>query len=191
MILTEDYLARLASGADIINESAHETRYFSNAGNATVFLSHKHDDLANLKRVVYILEKLHSNVYVDWLDKTMPKITSGETAVKIKDKIRKMDKFILVASDAAIESKWCNWELGFGDAQKYDMGKIALFPICKVDGQWKGKEYMSIYPTIQYYDGKNQRYKDSTLIIPEGYYYQFKGADGLYYLKPLLDWLIS
>lgn len=191
MILTEDYLARLASGADIINESAHETRYFSNAGNATVFLSHKHDDLANLKRVVYILEKLHSNVYVDWLDKTMPKITSGKTAVKIKDKIRKMDKFILVASDAAIESKWCNWELGFGDAQKYDMGKIALFPICKVDGQWKGKEYMSIYPTIQYYDGKNQRYKDSILIIPEGYYYQFKGADGLYYLKPLLDWLIS
>ena len=132
MILTEDYLARLASGADIINESVHETRYFSSSGNASVFLSHKHDDLANLKRVVYILEKLHSNVYVDWLDKTMPKITSGETAVKIKDKIRKMDKFILVASDAAIESKWCNWELGFGDAQKYDRGKIALFPICKV-----------------------------------------------------------
>ena len=108
MILTEDYLARLASGADIINESVHETRCFSSSGNASVFLSHKHDDLANLKRVVYILEKLHSNVYVDWLDKTMPKITSGETAVKIKDKIRKMDKFILVASDAAIESKWCN-----------------------------------------------------------------------------------
>lgn len=191
MILTEDYLARLASGADIINESAHETRYFSNAGNATVFLSHKHDDLANLKRVVYILEKLHSNVYVDWLDKSMPKITCGETAVKIKDKIRKMDKFILVASDAAIESKWCNWELGFGDAQKYDRRKIALFPICKVAGEWKGNEYMSIYPTIEYFDGKNQRYSNTNGIIPEGYYYRYKGDDGTFYLRPLLDWLIS
>lgn len=51
MILTEDHLARLASGADIINENIHETRYFSSAGNATVFLSHKHDDLANLKEL--------------------------------------------------------------------------------------------------------------------------------------------
>lgn len=190
MILTEDYLARLASGADIINESVHDTRDPSNVGNATVFLSHKHDDLANFKMIVYILKKLHTNVYVDWLDKSMPKITSGETAVKIKDKIRKMDKFILVASDAAIESKWCNWELGFGDAQKYDRKKIALFPICKVDGQWKGKEYMSIYPTIQYYDGKTEKYSNGKL-IPEGYYYLYMDTDGRYFLKPLLDWLLS
>ena len=191
MILTEDYLAKLAFGADIINEGIHETRNFSSAGKATVFLSHKHDDLANLKRVVYIMEKLHSNVYIDWLDKSMPKITSGETAVRIKEKIRRMDKFILVASDAAIESKWCNWELGFGDAQKYDCGKIALFPICKVKDQWKGNEYMGIYPTIQYYDGKNQRYSNTNQIIPEGYYYRYKDTDGSYYLKPLLDWLFS
>lgn len=189
MILTEDYLARLASGADIINENAHETRSFSSAGKASIFLSHKHDDLANLKRVVYILEKLHSKVYVDWLDKSMPRITNGETALKIKDRICKMDKFILVASDAAIESKWCNWELGFGDAQKYEKGKIALFPISKVDGQWKGKEYMSIYPTIQYFDGRNQRYRDTKVIIPEGYYYCYQKSDGSFHMKPLLDWL--
>lgn len=190
MILTEAQLAKLSAGANIINESAHETRILSSAGKATVFLSHKHDDLANLKRVVYILEHLHSRVYVDWLDQSMPKVTSGETAVQIKERIDMYDKFILVASDAAIESKWCNWELGYGDAQKYDTGKIALFPVCKVENQWKGKEYMSIYPTIQYYDGSSEKYSDGST-IPEGYYFRYKATDNKYHLIPLIKWLNS
>lgn len=189
MIVTEEHLATLAWGADIINESAHQTRYFSRAGKATIFLSHKHDDLANLKRVVFIIEKLNTNIYVDWLDSSMPKNTSGVTASRIKEKIRKMDKFILVASDAAIESKWCNWELGYGDAQKYDCKKIALFPICKIQDQWKGKEYMSIYPTIEYFDGINQRYSNTRRIIPKGFYCKYKGAEDSNNLIPLLDWL--
>lgn len=190
MILTESQLASLTSGADIMNESAHQIRMLSSESNATIFLSHKHDDIANLMRVVYLLEQLSSHVYVDWLDRSMPKITSGETAVKIKQRIAKQDKFILVASDAAIESKWCNWELGYGDAQKYENGKIALFPIRQTIGEWKGNEYMSIYPTIQYYDGINERYTNTNKIIPKGYYYRYKVNDG-FWLKPLIDWLNS
>lgn len=49
----------------------------------------------------------------------MPQVTSGETAIRIKDRIDKCDKFILLATDKAVESKWCNWELGYGDAKKY------------------------------------------------------------------------
>lgn len=179
----------MTRGADVINESVHQTRYFSAAGRATVFLSHKHDDLVNLKRVVYALEQLHSKVYVDWLDSSMPRITSRDTAVKIKEKIKKLDKFILIASDAAIESKWCNWELGFGDAQKYDSNKIALFPIRQTDNAWKGNEYMSIYPTIQYYDGTT-KYSDTHKIIPKGYYYRYKAHD-MFRLIPLEKWLNS
>lgn len=47
----------------------------------------------------------------------MPQVTSGETAIRIKDRIDKCDKFILLATDKAVESKWCNWELGYGDAK--------------------------------------------------------------------------
>lgn len=47
----------------------------------------------------------------------MPKVTSAETATRIKDRISRCDKFILLATNGAIDSKWCNWELGFGDAK--------------------------------------------------------------------------
>ena len=85
----------------------------------TVFLSHKHDDLEDMKGVIGMLErKFNVNVYIDSMDGAMPKTTCGETASRIKGKINDCDKFILLATEGAIESKWCNWELGFGDAKK-------------------------------------------------------------------------
>lgn len=65
---------------------------------------------------------------------------------------KKYDKFILVATEGAIASKWCNWELGFGDAQKYAYGKIALFPIRDDEKDWSGSEYLELYPVIGYID---------------------------------------
>lgn len=83
----------------------------------------------------------------------MPETTSGETAKRIKTVIEKCDRFVLLATDAAIESKWCNWELGFGDAKKY-IDRIALLPIKQKytsDEDYKGNEYMQIYPHIVRY----------------------------------------
>lgn len=58
------------------------------------------------------------------------------------------DRFILLATDNAIGAPWCNWELGYGDAQKYK-DKIAILPMkntwCEV---YSGNEYMQIYPHI-------------------------------------------
>ena len=69
-----------------------------------VFLSHKHDDLEDLKGVIGLLEtKFNVDVYIDSRDKTMPKITSGETASRIKNRIKRCDKFILLATDGALE----------------------------------------------------------------------------------------
>lgn len=151
MILTENKLKELTLAANVTSEVHQQTRHFSAGQRASVFLSHKHDEISQLKRVAYILENLHTNIYVDWLDNSMPKTTSGVTATIIKQQIKKYDKFILIATNGAIDSKWCNWELGYGDAQKFDLGKMALFPIAQNDGNWKGSEYMQIYPTIQYY----------------------------------------
>jgi hypothetical protein len=94
----------------------------------SIFLSHKHSDKEYLRSFIYLLKKLGISVYVDWMDNDMPKNTNGYTATLIKKKIKEMDKFILLATENAIQSKWCNWELGFGDAIKYHKN-IAVLPV--------------------------------------------------------------
>lgn len=154
----------------------------------TVFISHKHDDLNDLKGILGFLEKTYGvKVYIDSQDPTMPKVTSAETARNIKERIKKCDKFILLATNGAIDSKWCNWELGYGDAQKYQKN-IALFPMKpkeSFDSNYRGSEYMSIYPHISYCDG-TEKWKNGRP-IPRGYYV-CRIEENEYYLTPLCDW---
>jgi len=119
----------------------------------------------------------------------MPSATSGETAIRIKDRIEKCNKFILFATEGAIESKWCNWELGFGDAVKSKNNDIVLFPMKKsgtLDSSYIGNEYMSIYPYICYYNGQ-EKYRNGKN-IKEGYYVRRETKDsGI--ITPLSEWL--
>ena len=83
--------------------------YKSYFGKTTVFISHKHDDLEDLSGLIGFLEKNYNvKAYIDSKDSSMPSVTSGVTASKIKERIRQCDKFILLATDGAVESKWCN-----------------------------------------------------------------------------------
>lgn len=115
----------------------------------TIFLSHKHDDLEDLKGFIGYLEQTYNvECYIDWDDPGMPEKTSGETAERIKKFIKTTDRFILLATDNAIGAPWCNWELGYGDAQKYK-DKIAILPIKNTRREvYSGNEYMQIYPHI-------------------------------------------
>lgn len=148
-----------------INEYSQYTR------KTTVFVSHKHDELQELKGVLGFLQTQYGvKTYIDSQDPTMPKLTSATTATNLKERIKRCDKFILLATNAAIESKWCNWELGYGDAQKYKE-HIALFPLKprgSLDSSYRGAEYLSIYPYIRYEDGTN-KYSDGKN-IEKGYY---------------------
>ena len=114
----------------------------------TIFISHKHNDIDTLKSFLYLLRKIGVYAYVDWMDYDMPKKTDGSTAERIKKKIKEMDKFILLATEDAISSKWCNWELGFGDSLKHPKN-IAVLPIVNdYSSKWSGTEYLQIYPII-------------------------------------------
>ena len=113
----------------------------------------------------------------------MPEVTSAETASRIKEKIRSCDKFILLATEAAISSKWCNWELGYSDGCKFKKD-IALFPMRSSDGRFSGSEYMRLYPTIAFYEGNEETL---TRQIPSGYYVR-ELKDGKYILKSLGKW---
>lgn len=176
-------------------ESINEQYAFDSAYNlqkTKVFLSHNHDDLEDLKGVIGLLEEeFNVNVYIDSKDETMPKTTSGETASQIKTRIKKCDKFILLATNGAIESKWCNWELGFGDANKFENNNLALFPMCDKaysESSYKGNEYLEVYPFIVYEAGYSKF--DNGSCIPKGYYVVTR-KNGINHYKSLEKWLVS
>lgn len=151
-----------------INESLSEFKQESKSGKINIFLSHKHNEKAELDSAISLLKKIGVNIYVDWLDEEMPKSTSGKTAQRIKTKIIENDKFILLATESAICSKWCNWELGFGDAQKY-IKNIAIFPVRENGSDFSGSEYLDIYPRIEYVY-KNTISRKIGGFFDEGYY---------------------
>ncbi len=129
-------------------------------------------------------------VYIDSKDPSLPTITSGETASRIKKRINDCDKFILLATNGAIESKWCNWELGFGDAKKFEKN-IALFPMKPAktfDWSYKGSEYMSIYPYITFFDGSETDIEGN--FVSKGYYIFTEKKDGTY-ITPFKEWLLE
>ena len=152
----------------------------------TVFISHKHDELDDVSDVIGFLEKNYNiKCYIDSEDINMPRYTSSETATKIKNKIKQCDKFIFLATNGAIDSKWCNWELGFGDANKFN-GHIAIFPFKDSNTNYKGSEYLTIYPRIiKYTDG--DKYSDGSYITP-GYYIGTLQKDGHLKIKELSKW---
>lgn len=114
---------------------------------SSIFLSHSHSDKELIVQCISIFIRYGIYVYVDWIDDELTEPPSNETAERIKSKIKTLKKFVLLASNKAIDSKWCNWELGLGDAAKFDEN-IALFPISDTDG-YDGNEYLRIYPYIE------------------------------------------
>jgi hypothetical protein len=173
-----------------INESLIEFSSETKINKVTIFLSHKHDEVEELDSAITLLKSFGVSVYVDWQDEGMPKNTCGITAKRIKEKIKENQKFIFLATEGAIASKWCNWELGYGDAQKY-IENIALLPIKNdVNSGYSGSEYMQIYPSIEYLDGT--RKNNAGEFIPKGYYVlQPSDINGSQSFITLRHWLIK
>lgn len=200
MIFEKGYFQDNTISKSVANELLNESRSFSERARyvtkPTVFLSHKHydeedEEYKDLRGVIKLLQDHGAEVYIDSMDKKIPNLTSGETAIRIKDVIKKSNKFIFFGTDKAIESFWCNWELGIGDTHKY-IDHIAILPMKDFgapDKSYKGNEYLQIYPQIDYRDGTS-RYKTSRKIIQEGYYFcKPPNKDDVRIITPLKDWL--
>ena len=117
-----------------------------------VFLAHSHVETDLIESAKRLLEAKGASVYVDTEDTEMPGSTSSETASKLKDRIRRFDRFVLLASERSLASRWVPWELGFADASK-GIEKVAILPFTDQSGTWKGTEYVGLYSTIQPADG--------------------------------------
>lgn len=129
----------------------NESRKFTKASSTTsIFLSHSHKDKEFVQVAKVFFENLGMSIYVDWADETMPEHTNGITATKIKNQIISLnDKFILLATNEALASRWCNWEIGIADPFKLPKDKIALLPLIESQSSWNGNEYLQIYPYIR------------------------------------------
>lgn len=190
-ILNEGEFRRYAFSARLdhaLGEIKHSALYEQRK--VSVFISHKHDDLEDLKGLIGFLEKAYDiEAYIDSEDSSLPKKPSVETAQRIKERIKQCDKFLFLATAKAIESKWCNWELGYGDAMKYK-NKMAFFPMkaeSALEKDYVGNEYMKIYPYVIYHDG-TERYSDTKKIIQKGYYVK-NCRDKPSIIVPLAKWL--
>lgn len=144
-------IARSKAGPQGLKGSLYESRKYAKSSSVTsVFLSHSHVDKALVEQAKVFFENLGISVYVDWADQTMPEKTSGVTALAIKNQIiNANDKFVLLATNAALTSRWCNWEVGIADPFKNPRKKMALFPLADDNGSWTGNEYLQIYPRIE------------------------------------------
>lgn len=115
---------------------------------ATVFLSHSHDEAELIEPFLLMLNEEGVLVYVDWKDPTMPPMTTPETAVRLKDRIKLCRKFMILATNKALDSKWVPWELGIADAQN-GIGNVAVIPVEDRGSTWKGSEYIGIYGRVE------------------------------------------
>jgi hypothetical protein len=191
-IITESEFRNIASqnsGARGLKGFVNESRTFSKTTSTTsIFLSHSHKDKNKVEQAKIFFENLGISIYVDWMDSTMPENTSGVTATRIKSKIQENEKFVLLATNLAVNSKWCNWEVGIGDIYKLSKDNIAILGLADNNRHWNGNEYLQIYPSIEYENGYGKT--NGGNYIPKGYYVLYPtNSNGSRTFMTLEKWL--
>ena len=131
----------------LLNEINNVT--YAKTAKQKVFLSHKHDEnTALITQVRGFFLSLDAELYIDWMDKNMPRVTNPETAQILKNRIASMSKFVLLATPRSIESIWIPWELGIADKTK-GLSNIAILPVIHSGSIWERREYYGLYSRIE------------------------------------------
>jgi hypothetical protein len=120
----------------------------------SIFLSHSHHDKILVQGLIRYFASLGIKIYVDWQDTGMPRVTSRDTANKIKSKIKELAGFMILATTKALTSKWVPWEIGIADSIK-PHENIVLIPVADASGQFPGSEYLQLYQTLEISQNRN------------------------------------
>ncbi|MEL6445870.1 MAG: toll/interleukin-1 receptor domain-containing protein [Bacteroidota bacterium] len=162
---TEDQLRGYARSTELKKEARAHTKTLPSLANVRIFLSHSHKDRELAEGVANLLASQGCEVYIDWKDTTMPKVTNRETAERIRLRIRQDDFFVCLATKNAMDSKWVPWELGIADdSQGFD--NILIIPVKDPYGRFHGNEYVQVYRRLD---------TDLNVLKPEDQYY-FQGV---------------
>ena len=114
-----------------------------------IFLSHAIKDADLITGVISLLEDSGFTVYVDWIiDPLLERDkVNAKTAEVLRKRMRQCKSLIYVHTYSSTESKWMPWELGYFDGFKPE--KVSILPLAvKEDEQFKGQEYLELYPII-------------------------------------------
>jgi len=165
MILTEEFLSGISMKYNI--NSYSETRilnenFYMAAENKTydLFISHSFLDRTLIITLVKMFNELKYSVYVDWLeDKSLDRTNvTPDTAKLIRSRISKCKGLAYIATSNIVDSKWCPWELGIGDG--IHDGRACILPVLENTADFKGTEFVGIYPYIDYAEIKNSENYD-------------------------------
>ncbi|WP_316635581.1 toll/interleukin-1 receptor domain-containing protein [uncultured Flavobacterium sp.] len=136
-------------GRKTVEEQIQKVRNDGSKHIKSIFLSHSHLDKTIVNKISLLFSNLNINIYIDWLDKSLPEQTDRITASVIKSKIHETNHFLFLATYHGLRSKWCNWELGIADSFKNNE-KLAILPIETKSGNWRGNEYLHLYPEMRF-----------------------------------------
>lgn len=113
----------------------------------TVFLSHSHRDRELVRGFVTLLARLGVQVYVDWQDADMPRVTDRETAERVRTQIGRNEIFFALMTASALASRWVPWEIGIADQRK-QYERMWIVPVADATGCFEGSEYLQLYQRI-------------------------------------------
>lgn len=112
-----------------------------------VFLSHSNLDSDLAKGFVNKARSLGIKVYFDLYDSTLTLPPSGDTAEKLRTRIKYSAHFILLATKNSVTvSRWCPWELGCADGFHVP---ISIAQTIDAAGNEWGAEYLQLYHSIE------------------------------------------
>lgn len=120
-----------------------------------VFLSHSYKDRnVVLELADELSEKYKLKVYIDWIEDSELDRThvNAKTAQTIKERMQNCKCLLYATSENSSSSKWMPWETGLMDGLK---GRVAICPLIGGDdSNFKGQEYLSMYPFVSYEKAK-------------------------------------
>jgi hypothetical protein len=126
-------------------------------GQKTGFLCHSHKDRDLALGLQQWLKEQGMELYIDWLDSSMPDSPDGRTADRIRTVIKGADVFLYLATNNSMASRWCPWELGYADGVKR-AEQVAVVATRDASGNYYGNEYLQLYRRIDQSTAGNALY---------------------------------
>ncbi|MCK5833983.1 toll/interleukin-1 receptor domain-containing protein [bacterium] len=158
---TKSYLSSIRKSMGMTKlaslEKSLEDELRSPRSSYDIFLSHSRGDSAQVIALKEELENRYDfSTYVDWIEDPFSRINgrniSKENAKMLRDRMAKCKSLVYVHSVNSETSKWMPWETGYFDSLK---NRVAILPILKDNGSFRGQEYLGLYPYITYEKGDN------------------------------------
>lgn len=141
MAISYQTLRNAAARPTVVAKTITEARQ---KGMKTAFLCHSHLDKTLVEGFVKYVKEKGWDVYIDWQDATLPAKPGRATAGQIRAKIKSSDLFIFLATHNSMSSRWCPWEIGYGDGARFG-NDILIVQTVDDHGNYHGSEYLQLY----------------------------------------------